>query len=515
MSQSVGLCNDCRARVPAEYRVAAGQVWFRKFCPRCGTNESLVSSDATAWQAKRDLWQGIPNESGACALQCNRCASRHHPAILFLDVTNRCNMDCPICGFSLRGMGFDFNPPLRYFEKVFAAVAQMRPRPVVNLFGGEPTVRNDMFEIIEIGRKHGVDTQITTNGVRLADEEYCRKLCEAQVGLRLSFDGRHREIYQRLRNDGRVFDQKMKALENLKKYSCRKHTIIVCAALGINDQYLADLIQFCYENRTLIADLGIIPLYESWEPGVFHVARRTTAEDVEKMVQAAVPGGGVDFIPAGMTYWLRVIRPFFRDSPAAGVLLFAGVHANCESVTFLIPNGESYGGLNHYLHQPLPAAAKELADRIRKIQPRLALLDPKKPFQRLRGKFLCLGILVPWLLGAVNLHRVFGDHLLLGMLQSAWRLWQRRRTKRRTKRPSPVTHLRVAVLPFEEQHSLDSERLRTCTAGMPYENVETGQIETIPHCLWYPYRNALLRKIAEKYGCVCRTRGSPSSRKAA
>ena len=309
------------------------------------------------------------------------------------------------------------------------------PRPVVNLFGGEPTVRNDMFEIIEIGRKHGVDTQITTNGVRLADKEYCRKLCEAQVGLRLSFDGRHREIYQRLRNDGRVFDQKMKALENLKKYSRRKHTIIVCAALGINDQYLADLIQFCYENRTLIADLGIIPLYESWEPGVFHVARRTTAEDVEKMVQAAVPGGGVDFIPAGMTYWLRVIRPFFRDSPAAGVLLFAGVHANCESVTFLIPNGESYGGLNHYLHQPLPAAAKELADRIRRIQPRLALLDPKKPFQRLRGKFLCLGILVPWLLGAVNLHRVFGDHLLLGMLQSAWRLWQRRRTKRRTKRP--------------------------------------------------------------------------------
>ena len=85
---------------------------------------------------------------------------------------------------------------MEYFEKVFAAVAQMRPRPVVNLFGGEPTVRDDMFEIIEIGRKHGVDTQITTNGLRLADEEYCRKLCEAGVGLRLSFDGRTRDIYE-------------------------------------------------------------------------------------------------------------------------------------------------------------------------------------------------------------------------------------------------------------------------------------------------------------------------------
>jgi hypothetical protein len=35
---------------------------------------------------------------------------------------------------------------------------------------------------------------------------------------------------------------------------------------------------------------------------------------------------------------------------------------------------------------------------------------------------------------------------------------------------------------------------------MPYENVETGRIEIIPHCIWYPYRNAILRKIADKYG---------------
>jgi hypothetical protein len=142
-------------------------------------------------------------------------------------------------------------------------------------------------------------------------------------------------------------------------------------------------------------------------------------------------------------------------------------------------------------------------------------LDPKKPFQRLQGKLLCLAAFFPWLLGAVNLHRVFGDHLFLGALQAAWRLWQRRRTKRRTGRPSPVTHLRVAVLPFEEQHSLDSERLKTCAAGMPYEDVETGQIKTIPHCLWYPYRNAILRKIAEKYGSVANVPDEPPTRKAA
>jgi uncharacterized Fe-S cluster-containing radical SAM superfamily protein len=502
--QSLGLCNDCRQRVPAEYQIRDGQVWIEKSCPDCGSNESLVSSDATAWQSKRELWQGLPQNQKptGCTLHCDRCSDKHRPAILFIDITNHCNMDCPICGFSLHGMGFEFNPPMEYFDKVFAAVAQMHPRPVVNLFGGEPTVRDDMFDIIELGRKYGLDIQITTNGLRLADEEYCRKLCEINVGLRLSFDGRDPSIYQRLRNNGRVYDLKLKALENLKKYSLRKHTIIACAALGINDRHIADLIQFCHENRSLIADLGIIPLYESWEPGVFEVAQRTTAEDVEHMVQAGVPGGGVEFIPAGMTHWLKVMRPFFRDKPLAGVLLFAGVHPNCEQVTFLIPDEEGYRGLNHYIKKPLKVAAKDLADRVEKIQPRLARLDPKKPLQRQWGKLLCLTAVLPWLLGTLDMHRIFGKHVLLGMLQTAWRLIQRRRTKRRTGRPSPVTHLRVAVLPFEEQHSLDSERLKTCSAGMPYEEVETGQIKTIPHCVWFPYRNAILRKISEKYGTV-------------
>jgi len=30
--------------------------------------------------------------------------------MLFMDVTHRCNQDCPMCGSSLRGMGFEFIP---------------------------------------------------------------------------------------------------------------------------------------------------------------------------------------------------------------------------------------------------------------------------------------------------------------------------------------------------------------------------------------------------------------------
>ena len=451
-AQRTGLCNKCRERVPAEYLYPDGQVWLRKECPECGMTESMVSSDAAEWQKRSEIWQGLPDQTAACKLNCDKCRGRHKPGILFMDVTNHCNMDCPICGFSLRGMGFDFNPPMAYFEKVIAAVAEMRPRPLLNLFGGEPTVRNDMFEIIELGRKHGVDTQITTNGLRLADEDYCKRLCELRIGLRLSFDGPHREIYEKLRNNSRAFDKKMQAMANLKKYTRRKHSIIACAAKGINDKYMADLIQTCFDNREMIEQLGVIPLYESWDEGVFEVSERTTAVDVEKMVQAAVPGGGVEFIPAGMTYWLKVMRPFFNDRATSGLLLFSGAHPNCEAVTFLIPNGNGYAGINHYLTKPLSEVAKEFGDLVKGIQPKLAKLDPKKTLQRWHGKLLCLSIILPWLLRTIKFRRVFGSNPVMGAIKSV--LGPMAAPSHQAPAPAGPRRALIcvwAILPFEEQ----------------------------------------------------------------
>jgi hypothetical protein len=176
------------------------------------------------------------------------------------------------------------------------------------------------------------------------------------------------------------------------------------------------------------------------------------------------------------------------------------VHPNCESLTFLIPDGGSYRGINHYLRKPLREAARELAELVQKMQPQLSRLDPRKHFQRWQGQLLCLQTIGPWLLRTINFRRVLGGNPFISLPRTAWQLWQRRRIKRRTRRPSPVSHLRVAVLPFEEQHSIDAERLKTCKAGFAYVNVDTDQVEVIPHCLWYPYRNAILKKIAERYG---------------
>jgi hypothetical protein len=498
---NLGLCNNCRGRVSAEFFTKHGEKWIRKDCPTCGKTESRVSRDAEVWQAKRDLWQYVDLGRQACSLHCDRCRIDHKPNIVFLDVTNRCNMNCPICIATIKGMGFDFNPPMDYFEKIFADLARMQPNPVVLLFGGEPTVREDLMDIIAVAKKHGLKPHVVTNGIRLADEEYCRKLCEARVPFRFGFDGRNADIYEKLRHNRPAYDKKMKALANLSKYSRRKHTIIATAGRGFNDMYMEDFFQFIHDNRDLISDVGMIPLTENWKPGDFDSGVHTTMEDVEKMVQAAIPGGQVEFVPAGLSYALRQMRSFFRDNPRSEVLLLAGAHPNCESMTLLISDGKRYRGINHYLKQPFSKVMVQVAAMADKMEPFLSRLDRNRRFQRLRGQIYVLRRVLPFVFRSVRVGRLLGNPFkTLANIVFKHGAKTPVGDKATPRRPRRV--IRVAMLPFEEEHSIDAARLEKCKGVFAYEDAADGEVKYIPACLWYPYRNAFLEQLSAKYGIV-------------
>jgi hypothetical protein len=292
----------------------------------------------------------------------------------------------------------------------------------------------------------------------------------------------------------------MQGLENLRKHSHRKHAIIACAAWGFNDQHIGDLLQFCHDRRDLISDIALIPLTENWNPGEFEVSVRTTMEDVEKMVQQSVPGGAVEFIPAGLSYTMRKPRSFFDRGAPSEVLLFAGVHPNCESMTLLLSDGGSYRSINHYLKKPLSELALECTALSRQIEPQLDRLDPNKFFQRLRGQFLVIRTLGWWGFRRARIWRLKPIRRLASA--AFWHVYRKalRLVGIRSRRPR--TLVRVAVVPIEEQHSIDAARLMSCKAVFAYEDVEDGRVKFFPACSWYPYRNPLLEKISKKYGVV-------------
>ncbi len=507
----VGFCEFCLTRVPVSQVVRDGKVYLSKNCPKCGPTEALISSDAAVWRAKRHLYGPVGEGESPCQMHCDTCSRSHRPTVVFVDVTNRCNMKCPICIANISSMGFDFHPPMEYFDRVFRHLSQFEPKPMVELFGGEPTVRDDLIDIVNLGRSYGLRPRVVTNGLKLADEAYCEALCKAGVRLRLAIDGRSPEIYRRLRNNPGVCEKKIKALANLKKFSRRKHSLLCCAAKGVNDDAMADLIACCHEHMEVVNELALLPLAETWTPGTYEEATATTPEDAEKMIQASLPGEEVEFVPAGLMYKLRALRSFFRENSRSDRLLFSGAHPNCESIAFLASDGERYRGLNYFLRMPMKQVVEELLKITERLEGKLSRLDPRKRLQRLRGQILVAAALLPLLRRAVDLKPLFRGHPVVNPLRMGVNLFLGRKSRDIYHKYTVAPRfLGVMILPFDEPKTMNAARLHECKAAFVYEDVDTGAIKTSPACTWTLYRDTFLKRIAAKYDTQAADRQPPT-----
>jgi len=150
---------------------------------------------------------------------------------------------------------------------------------------------------------------------------------------------------------------------------------------------------------------------------------------------------------------------------------------------------------------PFSQAVVNLAALARKIEPRLDRLDPKKFWQRQRGRLLCIRTFVPWAFRTIGWMKLADGKPVRALLKLVFGpLFRKQLAEGLSSSRRPRRLLRVGMLPFEEQHSVDAARMESCKAVFAYEDTDDGRIKTIPACLWYPYRNPLLEKLSKKYG---------------
>ena len=237
----LGLCENCGKPADAAYEIRNNNVYLTKFCRKCGRTASLVTRDARKWRWKREVSDYCEPSSPECSLNCANCDHQSHtkPTTVAIDVTNLCNQRCPICLAYVDAMGFSYHPPLEYFDKIFKHFQENDPRPNICFFGGEPTVHRDFLDIVRLARSYGFQVQIFTNGIKLADRNYCRELCSLGVQLNFGFDGTRPEIYRTLRGDNSMAAKK-KALENVMECGVNKFAMISTIARGVNDDNLRE-----------------------------------------------------------------------------------------------------------------------------------------------------------------------------------------------------------------------------------------------------------------------------------
>ncbi|MFH0901151.1 MAG: radical SAM protein [Pseudomonadota bacterium] len=238
-----------------------GKVFMCARCPVHGPREALVCGDA-------DWFMGLPafNKPGAiplsfstmvkdgCPRDCGLCPDHEqHACVPIIEVTNHCDLDCPICLVRNR---HDWHISNKDMTAILdGLVAREGTLDVVNISGGEPTLHPDILGLVDLAASRPQITRVvlSTNGARLArDPDFVRELARRRVYVNLQFDGFDDGALRALRGDGDHAAIKRRALESLKTARVTT-TLVATLARGVNEGALADCLRLLQTHDNILS----------------------------------------------------------------------------------------------------------------------------------------------------------------------------------------------------------------------------------------------------------------------
>lgn len=164
---------------------------------------------------------------------------------VIVDITHRCNMACRNCYIPNRTI-----PDLDagWLSGIFARL----PRGTfVRLVGAEPTMREDLPELIRSVRHHGHHPLLVTNGLKLADRTYLRTLKDAGLQIvYLSMNGGFDDDLYLSIDQMRCADRKTLAFRNLRAEHLYTSVGMILVR-GVNERELPRLVDEARRSRNV------------------------------------------------------------------------------------------------------------------------------------------------------------------------------------------------------------------------------------------------------------------------
>ncbi len=180
------------------------------------------------------------------------------PFIIFWELTRACKLACRHCRAKAQR---ERHPDELSFEETENTIDQIvafgEPYPLVVLTGGDPLMRDDIFDIIEYGVKSGLRMAVAFSGTDLADKNVLEELRESGISrIAISIDGSNEKIHDSFRGIKGTFKKSMKILEDARKVGIS--TQINTTVTRFNMQDLPGIARLAIENRVTLWDVFFV-----------------------------------------------------------------------------------------------------------------------------------------------------------------------------------------------------------------------------------------------------------------
>lgn len=181
---TISICSKCLRKVEAKIIFENDKVYMVKTCMKHGKEKVLISTDIEYYKWCRDFikpsemphrWN-TPIKYG-CPYDCGLCPDHEqHSRLTLLEITERCNLKCPICYAESSPHTGTFRS-LEQIEFMLNAIVENEKEPdIIQISGGEPTIHPQFYEILDMVKSKPVKhIMVNTNGLKIAgDKEFVK-----------------------------------------------------------------------------------------------------------------------------------------------------------------------------------------------------------------------------------------------------------------------------------------------------------------------------------------------------
>ena len=338
LSRTFSVCPICLKKIDAELIEENGKIVLKKNCPEHGSftafhwqSPSLFKSAEKYHYPKNRSVIAAEHNVTSCPDNCESCTEHvSQTVIAVLDVTDRCDLKCPVCFAGAPSPNGMRDPSLEEINRMFTFLKKKPvPPPAVLLSGGEPLLRTDISEIVAIAHRLRFMTILATNGLRISENpQLARELKEAGLNIvYLQFDGLTSEPYEKLRGSS-LLEDKLRIVEVCR--SCNLEIILVPTLVrGVNDSEIGDIIKFAAENSDIIRGVVFQPISFNGRNSLYEqrnsMVMSEFVEEAEKQTLGQIKAA--DLVPITvmvppirvMSKFMKRPWPLFSTNPHCGV----------------------------------------------------------------------------------------------------------------------------------------------------------------------------------------------------